>query len=155
MAPLIERYSFGHIVVDGVSRKSGVIVVPDGACFWWRKSGHRVVPEDLAGALEYHTPRNRVRHRDVRAAALGEEAREFLRGQEVEVVTASTGKACDLYNGRRAAGGPLLAFTRHAGVVIFDRQSYTWRGERHVKGLCSCNDQRKSARGVLPGGNQG
>ena len=48
----IQRYSFGNIVINGIHYTDdikiiGKKVVPD----WWRKSGHRVEPEDISDIL--------------------------------------------------------------------------------------------------------
>lgn len=45
----IQRYSFGNIVINGIHYTNdikiiGKQVVPD----WWRKSGHRVEPDDIS-----------------------------------------------------------------------------------------------------------
>ncbi len=44
----IQDYGFGRIVIDGEKFTSDVIVYPDRVdASWWRKEGHRLVPEDL------------------------------------------------------------------------------------------------------------
>lgn len=51
--PRIERYSFGHVVVDGNEETRDVIVLPGRVVRnWWRRDGHALVLEDLAGVLE-------------------------------------------------------------------------------------------------------
>lgn len=44
----IERYEFGHLVVDGQSYRSDLILFPDHvAAGWRRRKGHELAPEDL------------------------------------------------------------------------------------------------------------
>jgi len=48
----ISHYSFGHIIVDGISYRSDVIIYPDRVDpSWWRQEGHRLSREDLSGVL--------------------------------------------------------------------------------------------------------
>ncbi|MEN8190306.1 MAG: MTH938/NDUFAF3 family protein [Thermodesulfobacteriota bacterium] len=49
---MIEKYSFGRMVIDGTLYSSDLTIIngtvhPD----WWRKNGHRVCVEDVAGIL--------------------------------------------------------------------------------------------------------
>ena len=49
----IERYSFGHLTVDGCEETRDVIVLPERVVRgWWRKDGHGLVLEDLADVLD-------------------------------------------------------------------------------------------------------
>jgi hypothetical protein len=51
--PVIDDYSFGHIVIDGRPHSHDVIVLPTRIVTdWWRKDGHSLVIEDLAGVLD-------------------------------------------------------------------------------------------------------
>ena len=52
MASKIDSYVFGHVVVDGRSYTSDVMVFPDGAVDGWRREdGHRVEAADLYAVL--------------------------------------------------------------------------------------------------------
>jgi hypothetical protein len=49
----IERYSFGHVVVDGEEHSRDVIVLPQRVVGdWWRRDGHSLVIEDLSEVLD-------------------------------------------------------------------------------------------------------
>ncbi len=51
--PRIEGYSFGRVVVDGREETRDVIVLPDRVVReWWRREGHELVLDDLAGVLD-------------------------------------------------------------------------------------------------------
>ncbi len=44
----IQEYGFGRIVIDGKKYTSDVIIYPDRVDdSWWRREGHRLVPDDL------------------------------------------------------------------------------------------------------------
>lgn len=49
---MIDSYAFGHIVIDGRSYNSDVIVLPDRVIDgWWREDGHSVEVAELDEAL--------------------------------------------------------------------------------------------------------
>ncbi len=49
---MIEKYSFGEIVIDGMTYTSDVIVYPDRVdSSWWRKEGHNLCLEDLRDVI--------------------------------------------------------------------------------------------------------
>jgi hypothetical protein len=49
----IEDYRFGHVVVDGEEHSRDVIVLPGRVIAdWWRRDGHSLVIDDLAGVLD-------------------------------------------------------------------------------------------------------
>jgi len=47
--PVIESYSFGRMVIDGISFTKDVIIFPDGRILspWWRRQGHVLARDDL------------------------------------------------------------------------------------------------------------
>jgi hypothetical protein len=48
----IDDYTFGHIVVDGLTYNSDVIITPESVIdSWWRKEGHRLDKSDLDALL--------------------------------------------------------------------------------------------------------
>jgi hypothetical protein len=51
--PRIERYRFGHVVVDGEEQTRDVVVLPDRVlASWWRADGHKLVLADLDDVIE-------------------------------------------------------------------------------------------------------
>lgn len=52
--PMIDSYSFGKMTVNGKEYRKDLIILPDGTVLspWQRKSGHRLVLEDLDPVLE-------------------------------------------------------------------------------------------------------
>jgi len=49
----IQRYSFGNIVINGIHYTNDIkIIGKQIVADWWRKSGHRVEPEDISDILE-------------------------------------------------------------------------------------------------------
>ena len=50
---IIESYSFGHMVIDGISYTKDIIIYPDGSILspWWRNQGHVLEITDLKDLL--------------------------------------------------------------------------------------------------------
>jgi len=49
----LEEYRFGRLLVDGREESRDVIVLPDRVVReWWRRDGHALVLDDLAGVLD-------------------------------------------------------------------------------------------------------
>jgi hypothetical protein len=51
---LIERISFGQIIIKGIKYDSDVLIYPDGTVTdsWWRKEGHMLSIADIQPLLE-------------------------------------------------------------------------------------------------------
>jgi len=96
---MIESYQFGRVVIDGQVYTCDVIVYPERVeGGWWRKEGHKVHRADLEGRLPEGTEVLVVGTGAYGCMEVLPEAREFLEGRGVELVTAETGRACDLFN---------------------------------------------------------
>ena len=49
----VEQYSFGNITIDGQTYTYDVIIYPERVdSSWWRKQGHNLQIEDLAGVIK-------------------------------------------------------------------------------------------------------
>lgn len=87
--PHIDYYSFGRMVVNGVTYTRDLIVFPDGIrARWWRREGHVLATEDLGDVIAYrpqllivgtgasgclhipHSTRRRLEQRGIRLEAL-------------------------------------------------------------------------------------
>lgn len=101
MPPLIEQYGFGRIVVDGVLYKRDVIIDSGGVRVWWRKSGHLVVPGDLAGIVNGQPSLVVFGTGKFGLMRLSPEVREYLNERGVEFVALPSKKAWRLYNDNR------------------------------------------------------
>jgi hypothetical protein len=96
--PRIERYRFGHLVVDGEEQTRDVIVLPERVLTnWWRADGHRLVLADLDDVLA-ELPDRLI----VGTGAYGQmrpdpEARDELRRRGIEVEALPTDEAVQRY----------------------------------------------------------
>ena len=54
MLNVIERYSFGNIIINGHSYTSDLIIFPHRiSASWWRKDGHNCSLRDLQEAIDF------------------------------------------------------------------------------------------------------
>lgn len=106
---MIEDYRFGHIVIDGESYTSDVIIYPDRVdANWWRKQGHRLLPDDVEGVVQ-----SEARTLIIGTGAYGlmgvpQETLDWLNEQGFEVIVEKTGEAWQTYN-RLSEGSEVMA----------------------------------------------
>ena len=111
--PHIDSYRFGSVTVDGEVYTVDVIVRPEGVLAdWWRKEGHGLHPEDLAGALDPSLLRRSGRFgyegRKPHVLVIGcgasgvlripDETRRWITDRGIELVALRTADACRRYN---------------------------------------------------------
>jgi len=108
--PVIESYSFGRMVIDGVNFTKDVIIFPDGRILspWWRLQGHVLTRDDLLellaagpGIIVCGTGAMVV----LRPTA---ELKEFLIDHAIEFIAQRSSSAVETYNkmsGRSKVGG--------------------------------------------------
>jgi hypothetical protein len=99
MVPNIESYGFGHIVIDGQSYRSDVIVYPDHVkSRWWRKSGHTLIVEDIQDVLELKPEVLVVGTGAIGLMRVPEDTRQQIQKHGIELVCERTGAAVETYN---------------------------------------------------------
>lgn len=51
---MIDKFSFGTIIINGKTYSSDLIICPDGRIKdqWWRKNGHRLSPADIESLIQ-------------------------------------------------------------------------------------------------------
>ena len=106
---MIESYNFGRIVIDGQTYRSDVVIHPHGVRDRWRRrSGHRLLPEDLEGVLEAGAETIIVGTGKMGLMQVPDETREWLESRGLEVIVERTDQACETYN-RLSQEGPVIA----------------------------------------------
>ena len=108
---MIESYSFGKIVIDGVeyTKDLKIIkgkVVPD----WWRKSGHRVEIGDVQDILKERPGIVVLGKGKPGLMNPAESLKNLFKENRIELIVESTSKAIQTYNrlykeGRDVAAG--------------------------------------------------
>lgn len=99
MAPRIEDYSFGRIVIDGKEYTSDVMIYPDHVDdSWWRKEGHRLDVVDIEKAIK---EKPEILIIGTGASGLMEvptQVESYITSRGIKLVVDTTKNACDAYN---------------------------------------------------------
>jgi hypothetical protein len=96
--PRIERYRFGHVVVDGEEQTRDVVVLPDRVlASWSRADGHKLVLADLDDVIEELPERLVVGTGGYGRMRPERETLAELRQRGVEVEVLPTGEAVRRY----------------------------------------------------------
>lgn len=108
---MIQAYSFGKIVIDGVSYKGDVKIVQGRIIAdWRRRSGHTVQLEDIADLLSYEPAVLVIGRGKPGLMRAAPELKTHLKTQNIQLFEESTSKAIKRYNaffqqGRNVAAG--------------------------------------------------
>jgi hypothetical protein len=96
---MIEQYSFGNIIIDGVSYINDIKIIQQKVISeWWRKRGHFVDVDDIQDILKLKP--------DVLVLGKGspgqmkstETLREFLEKNNIELIEEKTVEAVEIFN---------------------------------------------------------
>lgn len=99
MVPKIDSYGFGHIVIDGCSYNTDVIVLPDGVTDGWRREdGHTLGAADLYDVLLAKPEVLVVGCGCYGVMEVPAATAEQVRKSGIELITLDTAAAVDLYN---------------------------------------------------------
>ena len=97
---MIDSYSFGNMVIDGIRYSSDLIIFPDGQVTdsWWREKGHILTLEDIS-ALIASAPEIIVA--GTGASGLMRPAQgleKILSEKKIRLLTAPSTEAVEIYN---------------------------------------------------------
>ncbi len=102
MAPKIETYRFGEIVIDGRRYTRDVIVFPDRVFSpWWREEGHSLSPADLWEVVQDPPEVLVIGQGSAGRMDVPEETRRWLEARGIRVITQPTPLAVQTYNALR------------------------------------------------------
>lgn len=96
---MIEKYTFGQIIIDGKKYTSDVIIYPNRVDDnWWRKDGHELSLEDI----------REIPLKELEALVVGTgnsgfmkvlpETGKYLKSKNIRLIAEETEKACQTYN---------------------------------------------------------
>ena len=95
----IDSYHFGEIVINGKSYSSDVVIFPDRVRDdWWRKTGHELCLEDIAGVI---TENLEVLVVGTGASGLMKvlpEVEQVAQARGIKLIVEPTDEACNTYN---------------------------------------------------------
>ncbi len=96
---MIDEYSFGRIVIGGQSYGADVIIYPDRVdAGWWRRQGHSLCLEDLAGPLAAAPAVLVIGQGQPGLMKVPEEVRQEIEARGIELIVAPTQTAVNRYN---------------------------------------------------------
>jgi len=96
---MINSYDFGHIVIDGKTYTSDVIIYPDKVnSSWWRKEGHELCPDDLEDALDQKPDVIVVGTGSPGLMKVLHETEKLIKSQGIKLIVQPTKEACQNYN---------------------------------------------------------
>lgn len=99
IAPKIDSYRFGRVVIDGDAHTKDVIILPDRVIAgWWRREGHALHPEDLEAVIEAAPDVLVVGRGAYGRMEITQGARDTLAAAGIELVSENTEAACQRYN---------------------------------------------------------
>ena len=107
--PAIESYSFGMMLIDGVSFTKDVIIFPDGHILspWWRKQGHVLAKDDLVELFASEPGIIICGTGAMGVMQLSAELQKYLENSSIRFIAQKRGKAVETYNhlsGRKKVG---------------------------------------------------
>jgi polyphosphate kinase 2 (PPK2 family) len=97
--PMIDKFEFGQIVVDGQTYESDVIILPDGVVVggWECKEEHVLQPKDVKSVLRAAPEVVVIGQGTVKNMRVLPETEERLKATGIEVLAFKTAKACETY----------------------------------------------------------
>ena len=95
----VEQYSFGNITIDGQTYTSDVIIYTERVdASWWRKEGHNLQIEDLAGVIKAEPGVVIIGTGFFGVMKVSKETVLHLESKGIMVYVERTGKAVELFN---------------------------------------------------------
>jgi len=96
---MIEKYSFGAIVIDGKEYNYDVEVRWTGEILkWWRKEGHVVDVEDVERAVEQNPDTIIIGTGAFGVCKVKKDCQEFIEKKGIKLVIDNTEKAIKIFN---------------------------------------------------------
>ena len=96
---MIDSYHFGEIVIDGKKYSSDVVISPDRVeDDWWRKTGHELCLEDIAGVITENPEVLVVGTGDSGLMKVLPEVGQAAQARGIKLIVQTTDKACNTYN---------------------------------------------------------
>ena len=111
---MIEKFSFGKIIVDGVTYTSDIKIVQGlVVAEWWRKKGHSVDLEDIQDILTANPSVLVMGKGQPGLMRTSRSLRSFLEKNHIELIEEKTTKAIKTYNRLLETGNKTVAAGFH------------------------------------------
>ena len=96
---MIERYSFGNIVINGITYKDDIKIIHGNVVTtWWRNRGHKVDPDDIKDIIEAKPSVLVLGKGQPGLMKSTPSLREFLEKNNIDLIEEKTSKAVKTFN---------------------------------------------------------
>ena len=96
---MIESYSFGRVIVDGVEYNRDLIILPGRVIGnWWRIEGHRLRVEDISEVLGSDIEVLVVGRGAFGMMRVGDDVKRALEERGIKLFAERTERACEIFN---------------------------------------------------------
>ena len=95
----IDSYQFGEMIIDGKSYTSDLIIFPEAIkSNWWRKEGHLLQIEDLAGVVKAKPEVVVIGQGASGFMMVPVETKRYLERHRIKIIAQHTAAAYQTYN---------------------------------------------------------
>ena len=107
---MITEFSFGRIVVNGKTYTNDIKII-NGQVIpeWWRKSGHRVVAEDMTDVFSFFSEVVVIGKGSPGLLKSTASLKDHLAANRIELIEKKTSKAIEVFNGLFQQGRKVAA----------------------------------------------
>ncbi len=106
----IDSYSFGIIVISGITYTTDVIIYPNKVdATWWRREGHLLQRVDIEEVLQVNPELLIIGTGYAGVMRVPRETIDLITERGIRVKVARTSKAVQLYNDLQGAGNTVAA----------------------------------------------
>lgn len=107
---MIDAYSFGRIVINGIAYSDDVkiikgTVIPD----WWRKKGHFVDVADISDILKAKPSVIIIGKGNSGLLKTSDEVKKAAEKQDIRLIEENTGRAVEIFNDMAKTDGGIAA----------------------------------------------
>lgn len=96
---MIDSYSFGKIVINGEKYSSDVKIFSDHVeGNWWRKHGHRLLPEDIEDIIDASPDTLIVGTGANGRLTVPSETKEYIKSNGIELIVDKSERAVEKFN---------------------------------------------------------
>ncbi|MFH1148531.1 MAG: MTH938/NDUFAF3 family protein [Pseudomonadota bacterium] len=107
---MITDYQFGSVTVNGQTYRADLVIFPNEVRpNWWRKEGHALHLEDLAGIFDKNLDAVVIGTGAYGVMKVSKEVTEAAKEKNVRLIIKKTGEACGEYNSLVQAGKRTVA----------------------------------------------
>ena len=107
---MIDSYSFGRIVVNGNTYTNDIKIIDEAVIpEWWRKSGHTVLPEDVADLLASGSQYAVIGKGKPGLMSTSSEVRRLFTERGITLLEEKTSRAVETFNRLQREGKKVCA----------------------------------------------